>query len=124
MVPVDPSLVGSSADHFVCHEMDGNGDNTTSSSDDSVASGIHSLDSDGHEDKDSSQPMRLLYDTIRGDDNYNIKLQIVEDVPRSGSSIDLNGFTHIGIWQKSERMLSSLTLMVQEGERLNPSVNK
>lgn len=54
-------------------------------------------------------------DERRTSDNFSIKLQIIEETPRRSSSTNLDGFTHIGIWIRSRRMLSSLTLVVQEG---------
>lgn len=50
------------------------------------------------------------------DDHSGVKLQILEETQRRYSTINLDGFTHIGIWTRSRRILSSLTLMVQEGE--------
>jgi hypothetical protein len=50
------------------------------------------------------------------DDRSRVKLQILEETQRKHSTINLDGFTHIGIWTGFRRMLSSLTLMVQEGE--------
>ena len=50
-------------------------------------------------------------------DKSRIKLQILEETQRKRSTIkNLDGFTHIGIWVKARRMLSSMTVMVQEGE--------
>jgi hypothetical protein len=60
-------------------------------------------------------------DQASTEDKLCIKLQIIEETPRRNSTTNLNGFTHIGVWTKSERMLTSLTLMVQEGKHENPS---
>jgi hypothetical protein len=50
-------------------------------------------------------------------DNFSVKLQILKETQRVRSTVEnLDGFTHIGIWTHSKRMISSLTLMVQEGK--------
>lgn len=50
-------------------------------------------------------------------DNFGVKLQILRETQRKNSTVDdLDGFTHIGIWTHSKLMISSLTLMVQEGK--------
>jgi hypothetical protein len=55
-------------------------------------------------------------DQASTEDKFSIKLQIIEETPRCNSTTNLNGFMHIGVWTQPKRMLTSLTLMVQEGK--------
>jgi hypothetical protein len=81
---------------------------------------VYGDDQSHREDRDYIE----IEDQASTEDKLSIKLQIIEETTRRNSTTSLNGFTHIGVWTKSKRMLTSLTLMVQEGEHKNSSYTR
>ncbi|KAH6615180.1 heterokaryon incompatibility protein-domain-containing protein [Boeremia exigua] len=77
---------------------------------------IQSCDDDSIRDEDSTSDVGAYGGDSEGttSDDVCVKLQIIEETERHSSSINLDGFTHIGVWIKPKRMLTSLTLAVQE----------
>jgi hypothetical protein len=56
-----------------------------------------------------------ILESVNNGDSCSIKLRILEETVRKRSTIDMDGFAHICTWTISNRPLTSLSLMVQEG---------